>query len=77
MADSSVNPQIIDAIAVTAAANLGQSASLAMGMFFQAEAQAFGMGMQNAVASQNGYQQIGQAVVSTACARILQLSASS
>jgi hypothetical protein len=68
-----VNPQIIDAISVTTAANIGESASLAMGMFFQVEAQAFGMGMQNAVSAQQGQQQVGQAITGVACTRIMQI----
>lgn len=69
--NTKVNPQIVDTISVTNATNLGETASVSMGMFFQMEAQAFGMGMQNAVTSQQGYQQIGQAVVSVACAKIM------
>jgi hypothetical protein len=71
MAEQKVNPQVVDAITLTNAANLGETASMSMGMFFQLEAQAFGMGMQNAVTSQQGYQQISQAVVSVACSKIM------
>lgn len=66
-----VNSQVVDAITITNATNLAEAASVSMGMFFQVEAQAFGMGMQNAVTSQQGYQQLGQAIVGTACTRIM------
>jgi len=44
MADT-VNSQVTDAITQTAAATVGQAASVALGMFFQAEAQAFADGI--------------------------------
>ena len=71
---SPLNQQIVDAIATTAAVNLGESPAVAMGMLFQVEAQAFGIGMQNAVAAQNGMRQITEAMTATACARILAMS---
>jgi len=72
MADT-VNPQIIDAIAQTTAATVGQASSMALGMLFQAEAQAFALGMQNAVTSQHNVNQIAEAITAVATAKILAL----
>ena len=72
MADA-VNSQVTDAITQTAAATVGQSASVALGMFFQAEAQAFALSMQNAVTSQHNVNQIGEAVTAVATAKIMAL----
>ena len=69
----SVNPQITDAITQTVTATVGQSASVALGMFFQAEAQAFALTMQNAVTSQHNINQIGEAVTAVATAKIMAL----
>lgn len=74
MADT-VNPQITDAITSTTASTVGEAAAVAMGMFFQAEAQSFAMAMQNAVTGQQHINQIGEAVVATACARIMAAAA--
>ncbi|MBN8466719.1 RebB family R body protein [Corallococcus exiguus] len=69
---TTVNPQITDAIATTQAATVGEASSVAFGMLFQMEAQSFAMGMQNAVMGQRGMQQIGEAVIAATCARLLQ-----
>jgi hypothetical protein len=66
-----VNAQIVDAVTTTNTATVGESSSLAMGMFFQAESQAFALGLQNAVVSQRGSHQIGEALTATACALML------
>jgi hypothetical protein len=71
MADS-VNPQIIDAVAQTTAATVGQATSVALGMLFQAEAQAFALGMQNAVTSQHNINQIAEAITAVATTKILE-----
>ena len=73
MSDS-VNPQVVDAITATTAATVGEATSMAMGMFFQVEAQSFGLSMQNATNAQNRMNQIGEAVVATACARIMKMA---
>jgi hypothetical protein len=73
MADT-VNPQITDAITQSVLATVGEAAAIAMGMFYQAEAQAFAIGMQNAVTSQHNVNQIGDAVVATACAKIIAMA---
>lgn len=74
---SQVNAKITDAIAATTTATVGEAAAVAVGMFFQVEAQAFGIGMQNAVGAQQGMTQVGTAIVATACARIMESMKSS
>lgn len=68
---ATVNSQVVDAVTTTTTHNVGAASSLAMGMFFQAESQAFAIGMQNAVVAQRGSHQIGEALVATACALML------
>lgn len=72
-----VNPQIVDALNTTNTALTGGAPSMAMGMFFQIESQAFAMGMQNAVTSQKGMHQIGEALVAATCATMLKGAATS
>jgi hypothetical protein len=72
MADS-VNPQVTDAIATTTASTVGEAVSVAMGMLYQAEAQAFAIGMQNAVATQQNLNKIGEAAVAVAITKIMSL----
>jgi hypothetical protein len=76
MANTTVNAQVTDSITQTALATVGEAASVAMGMLYQAEAQAFAIGMQNAVASQQNLNKIGEAVTAVACAKIMALLAS-
>lgn len=76
MADT-VNPQVVDAVTLTDAAVVGNAPAVAMGMLYQVAASATGLSMQNATALQNGMQQVGIAVVSTVCAKILTQSPSS
>ncbi|QSQ21959.1 RebB family R body protein [Pyxidicoccus parkwayensis] len=68
---NTVNAQVVDAVNTTNTTVLGESTSMALGMLFQMEAQAFSMAMQNAVAGQRGMQQVGEAVIAAACARIM------
>lgn len=68
-----VNPQITDSVATTHTATVGQAASVAVSLLYQAEAQAFALGMQNAVTAQQNANQIGQAAVAAAVAKILSL----
>ncbi len=75
MAETTVNSQVTDALTSTVTATVGESAAVAMGMLYQAEAQAFAIGMQNAATSQNNVMRIGEAIVATACSRILSLAA--
>ncbi|MBN8466725.1 RebB family R body protein [Corallococcus exiguus] len=72
MADT-VNPQITDAIATTQAATVGEAAPVAMGMLYQAEAQVFAIGMQNATVAQQNMNQVGQAVMGAILAKITAL----
>lgn len=72
MADT-VNAQITDAVSTTTSATVGEAASVAMGMFYQAEAQAFSMGMQNAVNSQQNVTRIAEAVLAVATTKIMSL----
>lgn len=72
MADT-VNPQITDAVATTTASTVGEAVSVAMGMLYQAEAQAFAIGMQNAVATQHNLNKIGEAAVAVAITKIMSL----
>lgn len=73
MADT-VNSQIIDAVTLTNVSVLGESPAQSMGLVYQTMGHSIGLTMQNAVASQNGMQQLKTAVVSTACRGILSLS---
>ncbi len=68
-----VNAQVTDAITTTLAATVGEAPSVAMGMFYQAEAQAFAIGMQNAVMGQQNLNKIGEAAVAVAVTKIMQL----
>lgn len=72
MADQ-VNAQVTDAITTTTTATVGEAVSVAMGMLYQAEAQAFAIGMQNAVASQQNMNKIGEAATAVAVAKIMAL----
>ncbi|QSQ21954.1 RebB family R body protein [Pyxidicoccus parkwayensis] len=72
MADT-VNPQVTDAVTTTVSATVGEAASVAMGMFYQAEAQVFALGMQNTVNSQQNVMRIGEAVLAVATTKIMAL----
>ncbi|HPQ71972.1 MAG TPA: RebB family R body protein [bacterium] len=69
--NEAVNAQIVDAISTTTSVTVGEASSMALGMFYQVEAQAFGLCMQNAVNAQNRMNQIGEAVVGQVCSKIL------
>jgi len=73
MAAATVNSQVTDAVTSSVMSTVGESAAVAMGMFYQAEAQAFAIGMQNAVTSQHNVNQIGEAVTAVAAAKIMAL----
>ena len=70
MPNTSVNSQVVDAITTVNTAVIGDASGLALGMMYQAEAQAFALGMQNAVAVQMQMSQIGTAVAASAASRI-------
>ncbi len=71
MADPTVNSQVTDAVAQVDVSVLGPAPAVAMGMVYQMMASSVGHSMQNATNIQHGMQQVGIAVVSTACAKIL------
>ena len=75
MAADTVNPQVTDAITTTTTATVGEAVSVAMGMLYQAEAQAFAIGMQNAVTGQQNLNKIGEAAVAVAVTKIMSLIA--
>ncbi|HEX4952286.1 MAG TPA: RebB family R body protein [Thermoanaerobaculia bacterium] len=71
MAETSVNSQITDAVALTSVAVVGQAPAQAMAVLYQMVAATVAASMQNATSAQQAGQQIGTAIVSAACARIL------
>lgn len=71
MADTTVNGQITDAVTQTNVKVLGESPAQALSMVYQTMAHSISLSMQNASASQNQMQQIGAAIVSTACSNIM------
>jgi len=68
---AAVNPQIIDAMTATSTGVIGEAPAYAMGVVYQTAAQAVAQTMQNQTSTQQGLQQVGVAVVSTAVARIM------
>ncbi len=75
MADNTpVNSQITDAVTQTNVKVLGEAPAQAMGLVYQTMAHSISLSMQNAMQTQGGLQQIGNAVVSSACRMILDAS---
>ncbi len=74
MADT-VNPQVTDAVTTATVSTVGEAVSVAMAMLFQAEAQAFALGMQNAVTNQQNMNKIGEAATTVGIAKIMALLA--
>ncbi len=74
MADDIVNPQVTDAVTQVNVKVLGESPAQAMGLVYQTMAHSMSLAMQNAMHSQGGLQQIGNAVTSSACKMILEAS---
>jgi hypothetical protein len=68
---SSTNSQIIEAGIQSGTLTADRGASLSMGATFMAAANSIGLVMYNAVAVQQGTQQIAQATVATTCALIV------
>ncbi len=68
-----VNSQITDSITQINTSVLGVAPAQSMGLVYQTMAHSTSLSMQNAVATQNGMQQINSAVVATACQRIMAL----
>lgn len=75
MADNTpVNSQITDAVTQTNVKVLGEAPAQAMGMVYQTMAHSISLSMQNAMQTQGGLQQIGNAVTSSACRLILDIA---
>jgi hypothetical protein len=75
MADNTpVNAQITDAVTQTNVKVLGEAPAQAMGLVYQTMAHSISLSMQNAMQTQGGLQQIGNAVTSSACRMILDSS---
>jgi len=66
-----VNGQITDAVTQTNVQVLGEAPSLAMGMVYQAAAQATGILLENAVSQQQAANMLQQAVLTRAVARLV------
>lgn len=75
MADNTpVNSQITDAVTQTNVKVLGEAPAQAMAALYQTMAHSISLSMQNAMQAQGGLQQIGNAITSTACKQILEIS---
>lgn len=75
MADNTpVNSQITDAITQTNVKVLGEAPAQALATLYQTMAHSISLSMQNSMQAQGGLQQIGNAITSTACKQILELS---
>jgi hypothetical protein len=73
MADNTpVNSQITDAVTQNNVKVLGEAPAHAMGLVYQTMAHSISLSMQNAMQTQGGLQQIGNAVTSSACRMILE-----
>jgi len=68
-----VNSQIVDAVAATNLAVLGQSGNEAQGLAFESMAHSLALAMQNAQATQFGAKQISSTSVAKTCQAILSL----
>lgn len=69
-----VNKQIVDAVATTNYAVLGQAGNEAQALAFESMAHSLTLAMQNAQATQFGAKQIATGSVSKTCAAILSLN---
>lgn len=70
----SVNNQIVQAVAATNFAVLGQSGNEAQGVAFESMAHSLALVMQNAQATQFGAKQISSTCVAKTCQAILSIS---
>lgn len=73
--ESTVNPQITDAVTQTNVQVLGDAPAVAMGNLFQASAQATALSMQNAVSAQQQLNTLAQAVSAQAINQLFAASA--
>lgn len=69
--DTSLNDQVVDAVAETNATVLGQAPSGSQGLLDAVMAETVGMLMHNAVTAQHNSQMVSGAATAAACARIL------
>ncbi len=75
MADNTpVNSQITDAVTQTNVKVLGEAPAQAMAVLYQTLAHSISLSMQNSMQAQGGLQQISNAITSTACKQILEIS---
>lgn len=75
MADNTaVNAQITDAVTQTNVKVLGEAPAQAMAVLYQTLAHSVSLAMQNSMQAQGGLQQISNAITSTACKQILEIS---
>ncbi len=75
MADNTpVNSQITDAVTQTNVKVLGEAPAQAMAVLYQTLAHSVSLAMQNSMQAQGGLQQISNAITSTACKQILEIS---
>lgn len=78
MADPNVivNPQVSDAVTSTNTNVIGLAPSQAMGVLYQGVAASVNLSIQNAQNSSQQLNQIGQAVTSVACEKIMKMMGS-
>ncbi len=69
--ETTVNPQITDAITQTNVKILGEAPAQAMAVLYQTLAHSISLAMESAQQNQNQMQQIGKAVVAAACEKIM------
>jgi killing trait domain-containing protein len=69
-----VNKQVVNAVAATNYAVLGESGNEAQGVAFESMAHSLALAMQNAQATQFGAKQISSTCVAKTCAAILSIS---
>lgn len=69
-----VNKQVVNAVAATNFAVLGESGNEAQGVAFESMAHSLALAMQNAQATQFGAKQISTTCVARTCAAILSIS---
>ena len=72
--ETTVNPQITDAITQTNVKILGEAPAPAMAVLYQTLAHSISLAMESAQQNQNQMQQIGKAVVAAACEKIMKAS---
>lgn len=72
--ETTVNPQVTDAVTQSNVKVLGEAPAQAMALVYQTAAHSISLAMENAQNSQGNMQQIGQAIVSAAVTKILATS---